>query len=487
MAQYVKFLRGTMEAYTNATKNADTLYFVTEQDQSNGRLYLGEKLLTGVADLKDFSVGALKDVLLSENIANDSLLVYDSVEKAWVNKTIDEQFPVFGAVNPAIPGLVPGVTGGETNLFLKSDGTWAAIELPDIKVDHDVKVITNDEKATHTALIATATEGKTPIGGDYIIIKDLIGTTTTGEKLYQHTAYLYHNNEWKALDGNYNAENVYFDEDLMTTSAIGNITLTNGQATIAAAGKNLKQVFETIFVKEKNPTVTTSSVSVSAANNKAYEVGTKVTPVYSGSYSAGSYEFGPATGITASNWKATDSNSNTVEGQSGSFDELTVTDGINYTITVSADLTEGAIPLTNLGNEYAAGKIAGGTKTSSKSAAITGYRRTFYGTLNEKTTLTSAVIRGLSGKSTKALSNGSTFDITIPVGCLRVVFAYPSGLQDVSSVLDANDSNANIVSAFTKTLVNVEGAEGYTTKEYKVYSIDFANPYDAANTYKVTI
>nr|DAP41131.1 MAG TPA: hypothetical protein [Caudoviricetes sp.] len=58
------------------------------------------------------------------------------------------------------------------------------------------------------------------------------------------------------MDGNYNAENVYFDEDLMTTSAIGNITLSNGQATIPAVGKNLKEVFQTIFVKESNPTIT---------------------------------------------------------------------------------------------------------------------------------------------------------------------------------------------------------------------------------------
>ena len=49
------------------------------------------------------------------------------------------------------------------------------------------------------------------------------------------------------MDGNYNAENVYFDEDLMTTTAVGVIKLTNGQATIPAAGKNLKEVFNTIF------------------------------------------------------------------------------------------------------------------------------------------------------------------------------------------------------------------------------------------------
>lgn len=148
MAQYVKFLRGTMEAYEKCRKNSDTLYFVTEQDQNTGKLYLGEKLLTGTTDLKDFSIGALKDVLLSENIANDSLLVYDSAEEAWVNKTIDEQFPVFGAVDLTIPGLVPGVTNGETNLFLKSDGTWASIDMPDVEVKVSDKIFIKREDGT---------------------------------------------------------------------------------------------------------------------------------------------------------------------------------------------------------------------------------------------------------------------------------------------------------------------------------------------------
>ena len=135
MAQYVKFLRGTTEAYEKCQKNSDTLYFITEQDQSNGKLYLGEKLLTGTTDLKEFSIGALKDVLLSENVANDSLLVYDSVEKAWVNKAIDEQFPLFGVVNTTIPGLVPGAPEGQSHLFLRSDGTWAAIENSNVDID----------------------------------------------------------------------------------------------------------------------------------------------------------------------------------------------------------------------------------------------------------------------------------------------------------------------------------------------------------------
>jgi hypothetical protein len=100
---------------------------------------------------------------------------------------------------------------------------------------------------------------------------------------------VYDGSNWCAMDGNYNAENVYFDEDLMTTSAIGNITLSNGQATIAATGKNLKEVFQTIFVQEKNPTITQPSVSLSLTNSGAKEVGTSIAPSYSASLNVGSY------------------------------------------------------------------------------------------------------------------------------------------------------------------------------------------------------
>lgn len=38
------------------------------------------------------------------------------------------------------------------------------------------------------------------------------------------------------------------------------------------------------------------------ASAKAYEVGTKITPSYSAKLNAGSYSYGPATGITATSW-----------------------------------------------------------------------------------------------------------------------------------------------------------------------------------------
>lgn len=56
-----------------------------------------------------------------------------------------------------------------------------------------------------------------------------------------------------------------------------------------------------------------------------------------------------------------------------------------------------------------------------------------------------------------------------------------------SSVQDVNGMNAEVKTAFTKTVVSVEGANGYQAIDYKVYVMDMANANDTANTYKVTI
>lgn len=290
-----------------------------------------------------------------------------------------------------------------------------------------------------------------------------------------------------SMDGNYSAENVYFADDLTYTAAIGVLTVpSSGSGTIAASGKNVKDVLASILAKEKNPTATQPAVTITCKQIAAYEVGSKVTPAYTASLSAGSYTYGPATGITATAWSVTDGAA-TKDTASGSFDELTVGDATSYAITATATHGEGAVPVTNLGNAYAAGKIAAGNK-SKATGKITGYRNSFYGTLEAKDgEVNSALVRGLSGKSGKALAAGNSFNLAIPVGAIRVVFAYPATLRDVSSVQDVNGMNAEVKTAFTKSVVSVEGANGYQAIDYKVYVMDMANANDTANTYKVTI
>ena len=97
------------------------------------------------------------------------------------------------------------------------------------------------------------------------------------------------------------------------------------------------------------------------------------------------------------------------------------------------------------------------------------------------------MIRGLAQKSGNALANGNTVTVNVPVGAMAVVFAYPATLKELSSVKDVNGMNAEILPAFTAYTVSVEGANGYTAINYRVYVQRFANANDKANTYTFKI
>ena len=287
------------------------------------------------------------------------------------------------------------------------------------------------------------------------------------------------------MDGNYNAESVYFDEDLITTTAIGNITLNDGSAVIKTAGKNLKEVFETIFVKEQNPKITQPYIVLICDEAKEYEVGTKVVPTYSASLYTGNYQFGPDTDVQVNSWTIIDNNGGSSLNNNGEFNEFQVDDNTAYSITATVSYSDGVVPITNLGNDYADGQIIGKTISSTKTF-ISGYRDSFYGTLAEKNELTSDIIRGLNHYGAE-ISSGISQVVNLPIGAMRVVFAYPATLPDLVSVNDKNGFDANIVSSFKKEIIAIEGNNNYAPIDYKVYSIDFANPYDTTNYYTFTI
>ena len=77
--------------------------------------------------------------------------------------------------------------------------------------------------------------------------------------------------------------------------------------------------------------------------------------------------------------------------------------------------------------------------------------------------------------------------ISIPVGAMRIVFAYPSTVRDVSSVKDVNGMNAEIATSFVQSTLQVKGNNDYDAIDYKVYVLDYAEGATETNTYKVTI
>lgn len=131
--------------------------------------------------------------------------------------------------------------------------------------------------------------------GDIAIIREII----EGDKK-QYTAYVYTGSQWAAMDGNYSADNVYFDKDITATYQFGKYKPdSTGSVTIAAAGKSVAGLFIDSLAEAKDPTVTQPSVSISLTNGGAKEAGTKISPAYSVSFNKGKYEYGPDTDITA--------------------------------------------------------------------------------------------------------------------------------------------------------------------------------------------
>ena len=328
--------------------------------------------------------------------------------------------------------------------------------------------------------------------GDTAIVKTAIYTDAEDEtkNKYSYTGYVYNGTAWTAMDGNYSADNVYFEDDMLVTKEIGYITLTNGQGTIPSKGKNLSEVFEAMFVKEQNPTTTQPSVSLTFSEAKAYEVGTVVSPSYSATFNAGSYTYGPATGVTVTSWEIGDTAGNTASTASGSFADVTVTDTTNYKITAKANHTEGAIPLTNKKNEYAAGKIASGSK-SKESGAITGYRSFFYGVLDTSSVeapLTSTIVRGLTNGG--AYNASKTFTLNGSATAKRIVIAIPSNSTraGLKEVILTSAMNTPVTDSYAKTAaaVKVEGANGATAIDYTVYVYE-PSKIDAGEVHKITL
>lgn len=338
------------------------------------------------------------------------------------------------------------------------------------------EVFPKDDETDVAAI--TAAIGDTEIhNGDTAIVKREIAG---GKSSY--TAYVY-DGEWKAMDGNYRADNVYFDEDLIYTANIGVKTVPgSGSGTITAAGKNVEEVLKSILAEEKNPSTTQPAATVTANNVGTFEIGTSKNITYTAKLSKGSYTYGPETGIVAGTITAT-CDGKTLTGATGTFEGV-VAEATEKKVSVSIEHAAGATPKTNLGNAYEAGKIAAGTKTAT-SSGIKGVRYMFWGPMTDDVALNSANIRALAHN--QATGTGALATFGAGAGAKKVIIAVPVG-RKITKVIMPSALNADVTALFVKqsTTVNVEGANGYTAAAYNIYVYQPAS-IDAGETYTVTI
>lgn len=340
------------------------------------------------------------------------------------------------------------------------------------------EVVPNEGESDAQALARVIT---TPKKGDMaVVVREFVSDK------HSYTAYIY-DTAWSAMDGNYSADNVYFDKDLTYTANIGVLTVpSSGSGTISASGKNVKDVLASILASEKNPSTVAPAVTIGTQTNfGTFEIGTKKNLVYGATLSAGSYTYGPATGITAKTWEATCTGvTGSKTTASGTFENV-VAEATPKTVTVKATYDAGAIPVTNLGNPYPTGQIKAGS-ASKTSNSLVGVRYMFWGPMTDASAeLSSANIRALANK--KASSTGTLATFGAGTGAKKVVVAVPAG-RKITKALLTSAMNADITSVFVKqsSQSQVEGAENYTAAAYDVYVYQPAS-IDAGETYSITI
>lgn len=345
-----------------------------------------------------------------------------------------------------------------------------------------------------------------PKKGDVFVV-----TTTVDGSTYERSAYFYDGSAWAAMTGSVDADKVILRDNITLAGGytqVGNLTKSqNGTSIFSTKGKSVMDALTEIFSKRLQPSITAqpSIGTFTLIGAGAVEAGTKVAAAaYSGAtLNAGSYQYGPATGVTATNWKVeriTDkattevANAETASLAAGSDNNggagFVIGDAggdavasLKYKVTATHGA--GVTAKDNLGAASSpAVAIAAGTKTKD-TAAYTPFRNTFYGASASKPALDSAAIRAL-GKTGKAYAAG-TLTINVPAGTQRVAIACIATAKGVTKVINETAMNADVTSTFVKSAVPVEGANGYAAKDYNVWVFEPAVAYGNAAVLKVTL
>lgn len=406
---------------------------------------------------------------MAEKILNTRLQVLNDTAEALAAKST------------AVP-LKGEIVYDQTNRKMKiGDGNTALGDLKFVGGDSakHFDAVANADEEDVAAILRVVGDAEIHTG-DTAIVKRVI----TGDKI-AHTAYVYNGTNWAACDGNYRADNVYFDDDITYTVAIGTLAKPSGSAKFAAKGKNVEQVLSTLMAAEANPSKSNPAVSFSAQGGfGTFEIGTKKNLTYTAALSAGSYTYGPPTGIAATSWEV----SCTGEAEekttaTGTFENI-VAEATAKKITAKATYNEGAVPVTNLGNPYPAGKIAAGS-ASKDSSTLQGVRYMFWGPMTTDAAIDSAAVRALAHKD--ATKTGALTTFGAGAGAKKVIVAVPSD-RKITKVLMPSALNADVTALFVKqsATVPVNGANNYAAAAYNIYVYQPAS-IDAGETYTVTI
>lgn len=351
--------------------------------------------------------------------------------------------------------------------------------------------------------------------GDTAIVKTAIYVDAENEanNKYSYTGYVYNGSDWAAMDGNYNAKNVYFDDNMTVTQNFGKYTVSSStpNKTIASKGMSLYELLMDAYSESKNPTktapkVTNFNVTGNGASDTSFEVGTTVTPQWVSTFNAGSYSYKSTvsketisavsgTGVSATAWtvkQGSDVIGSTEDGTAttsfiigdGVADK--VSGSVSYSIT--ADYSDGNYALTNLNTLPASDvRITAGT-TDAVTDTLTFVRKMF-GAGTAEATVDSAVIRGMKNANASVVGSSAPFEFKAVAGDTKVMFAYPKALTTKTPKFEIFTMAWGETSGFVSSEVDVADARGTNedgtlnnAMTYTVWTYTPAGAFAAAET-----
>lgn len=330
-----------------------------------------------------------------------------------------------------------------------------------------------------------------------------IVTKTIADGVISRTAYAYtKDDEWAAFDGNYDAKDIYFSEDLTYTSDIGALKLPDGatSSTYEASGKSLDALIKRLMAETIAPTITQPSfkLSASASSNTtaaSKEIGSYITTIkWDGTFTDGTYSFGyeggTGTADTKAGCTATYEVSNDIDDQTATAVDGTFTLSDDDKIQIDspdnkvyAKITNKCTwgnsprkPINNIG-DVVDGQITTASSEKTAEVKVQGYRNSFYTvTTSIPETIDSAYIRSTTARNANTKSfNVTTKDgisyLDIPAGTKFVMVAIP-GSATLNEVKDVDGMGLDVKGNFNYVTeqISVEGANGFAATDYTVFA-----------------
>ncbi|TAJ51232.1 MAG: hypothetical protein EPO58_12875 [Chitinophagaceae bacterium] len=244
-----------------------------------------------------------------------------------------------------------------------------------------------------------------------------------------------------------------FAADFVVNGVANYLKWTNGE-TVPARGKTAIQLLQEGAVKANHPTYTSPSLSIGTSPSAGnVEIGSSITATLSSTFTQN--DAGAATTTTyKKNGTAIGSNTDNITN---------ITSAVQYVVTVA--YAQGACKNDNLGALDCTGRIAAGTITSS-AVTYTPLPKRYWGYVNSTSPNDADIINAIGGGAELSSSKTkSAFNVTIPGSANYLVFAYPSSLGTLTSILAGGFESIGTFTLTTRTFTN---ASGYS-QSYHIY------------------